>query len=69
MVKNVGTVDKVIRVFVGVLATIGAFLVSGTVLKVVLAILAIAMFFTAISGYCALYQVFGISTCKVENKR
>ncbi len=69
MVKNVGTVDRVIRVFIGVLAAIVAFLVSSTVLKVILAILAIVMFFTAISGYCALYQVFGISTCKVENKR
>ncbi len=41
MVKNVGTVDRMIRVFIGVLAAIGVFLVSSTVLKVILATLAI----------------------------
>jgi energy-coupling factor transporter transmembrane protein EcfT len=63
MVKNVGTVDKIVRVIVGILALVGVFLVSGTVLKVILGIVAILMFFTAITGYCGLYRVLGISTC------
>jgi hypothetical protein len=63
MVKNVGTVDKIVRVIVGILALVGVFLVSGTVLKVILGIVAILMFFTAITGYCALYRFLGISTC------
>jgi len=69
MVKNVGTVDKIVRLIVGILALVGVFLVSGTVLKVILGIVAILMFFTAITGYCALYQVLGISTCPTGGKK
>ena len=65
MVKNVGTVDKIGRVIVGILALVGAFLVSGTVLKVILGIVAILMFFTAITGYCVPCQVLGISRCPI----
>ncbi len=69
MVKNVGTIDKIVRVIVGILALVGAFLVSGTVLKVILGIVAILMFFTAITGYCGLYRVLGISTCPTGGKK
>jgi energy-coupling factor transporter transmembrane protein EcfT len=69
MVKNVGTVDKIVRVIVGILALVGVFLVSGTVLKVILGIVAILMFFTAITGYCGLYRVLGISTCPTGGEK
>ena len=69
MVKNVGTVDKIVRVIVGILALVGVFLVSGMVLKVILGIVAILMFFTSITGYCALYRVLGISTCPMGGKK
>jgi hypothetical protein len=69
MVKNVGTVDKIVRVIVGILALVGVFLVSGTVLKVILGIVAISMFFTAITGYCGLYRVLGISTCPTGGEK
>jgi hypothetical protein len=69
MVKNVGTVDKIVRVIMGILALVGVFLVSGTVLKVILGIVAISMFFTAITGYCGLYRVLGISTCPTGGKK
>jgi membrane-bound ClpP family serine protease len=69
MVKNVGTVDRIVRVIVGILALVGAFLVSGTALKVILGIVAISMFFTAITGYCGIYRVLGISTCPTGGKK
>ena len=69
MVKNVGKVDKIVRVIAGILALVGVFLVSGTVLKVMLGIVAILMFFTAITGYCGLYQFLGISTCPTGGKK
>jgi len=69
MVKNVGTVDKIVRVIVGILALVGVFIVSGTVLKVILGIVAILMFFTAVTGYCGLYRVLGISTCPTGGKK
>jgi hypothetical protein len=48
---------------------VGVFLVSGMVLKVILGIVAILMFFTAITGYCGLYQFLGISTCPTGGKK
>ena len=69
MVKNVGTVDRVIRAILGILFLVGAFLVMGTVFKVILAILAIVMLFTAITQYCPLYKIFGMSTCPLEGKK
>ena len=69
MLNNVGTVDKIVRMILGILAMVGVFLVSGTVLKVILGIVAILMFFTAITGYCALYRFLGISTCPTGGKK
>ncbi len=66
MKRNIGTVDRVIRVIVGLLALGGIFLVSATWLKVVLGIVGIVMLFTAATGFCGLYTLFGISTCPAK---
>jgi membrane-bound ClpP family serine protease len=65
MVKNVGSVGRIVMLIVGILAMVGVFLVSGTVLKVILGIVAILMFFTAITEYCVPCQVLGISRCPI----
>lgn len=66
MKKNIGKVDKVVRLILGVILGIAAvFLVSG-VWQIVLGILAGAMFFTAISGSCYFYTLLGINTCKIK---
>ncbi|MEO0139512.1 MAG: DUF2892 domain-containing protein [candidate division WOR-3 bacterium] len=66
MKRNVGTVDRVIRVIVGLLAFGGIFFVSTIWLKVLLGIVGIVMLFTAATGFCALYTLFGISTCPAK---
>ena len=63
MKKNVGTVDKVIRVVVGLLI-----IVMGIVYKSWWGIIGLIPLLTAITGTCLLYLPFGISTCKVETK-
>jgi hypothetical protein len=59
MKKNVGTIDRVIRVVVGlIIFTVGYYYSSWWGLVGLLPIL------TAIIGYCPPYQLFGINTCR-----
>jgi len=63
MKKNVGKIDKIIRVVIGVLFIIAASIWSWWLL--IPAVISIA---TAAMGTCALYTLFGINTCKFEPK-
>lgn len=63
MKKNVGKTDKVIRIIIGVLFIVAAYLWTWWLL-----IPAFISIVTAFTGFCALYSLFGINTCKLENK-
>ncbi|MGC9151297.1 MAG: YgaP family membrane protein [Microbacter sp.] len=69
MKKNVGAVDKVIRVIIAALLVILYFanVIHGT-LGIILLIVAAVLLITAFTGFCGLYVLFGISTCKKEKK-
>ena len=59
MKKNIGSVDKVIRVIVGL-----AIILWGIFDKSWLGLIGLVPLFTALSGVCLLYLPFGISTKK-----
>lgn len=63
MKQNVGTVDRVIRVILG-LAIIGL----GIGFKSWLGVIGLVPLLTAAIGWCPLYLPFGISTCKVKSR-
>lgn len=65
MKKNIGSVDRFIRILVAVLITILYFTnqISGTV-AIVLGVLAIVFVATSFMRFCPLYLPFGISTNK-----
>ncbi|MEI8047915.1 MAG: DUF2892 domain-containing protein [Bacteroidota bacterium] len=67
MKKNMGTVDKIIRLAVAAIFIILNFtnVISGT-LGVVLLILAIVFAITSFLSFCPLYLPFGINTDKKE---
>ena len=69
MKKNMGTIDKVIRVLVAVVILVLYFthVISGT-LAVILLILAAVFVVTSLLGLCPLYLLFGLST-KEKHKR
>ena len=61
--KNMGTIDRVIRLAV-VAAVIGAYglgLIGGT-LALVLGAIAVILLLTSITGTCPAYMPFGLST-------
>jgi hypothetical protein len=65
MKKNMGTIDKVIRILIAVVITILFFtnVISGT-LGIVLIALALIFVITSFISFCPLYLPFGINTCK-----
>ena len=67
MKKNLGSVDKIIRLIVAALLAVLFFtgVIEG-VLGVVLVVLAAVFVLTSLISFCPLYAPFGISTCKKE---
>lgn len=65
MKKNIGTMDRNIRIAVAVIIAILylAHVITG-VLAIVLSAAAVVFLLTAVLGVCPLYLPFGINTCK-----
>lgn len=62
MNKNVGTVDRIIRLVLG-LVLIGLAIYWKCWFCGVIGLI---LLFTAALGWCGLYKVFGVSTCKIK---
>ena len=58
--------DRRTRAITGIIVFIAACLLLNGWIKIVATVIGIILIFTAITGYCALYQVFRISTHKKE---
>lgn len=70
MTTNESTVDRIIRLVIGIAAFVAAFAVGiGTVGGIILAVVGVIMLVTAAVGFCPLYRIFGMSTCKVPQHR
>tara|TARA_R110002167_G_scaffold205954_8_gene409960 strand:+ start:2677 stop:2889 length:213 start_codon:yes stop_codon:yes gene_type:complete len=69
MKTNMGGLDKVIRLTVAVLIGIMVYkdMISGTLSYILLAIAAIFAL-TSLVGFCPLYGLFGMNTCKMRHK-
>jgi len=66
MNKNTGNADRAVRVSVAVVAVVAAALLGfGSWGSIVLLVVAAVLLVTAAVGFCPLYRVFGINTCKV----
>ena len=59
MNKNIGTADSVIRIIIGLVI-----IALGIYYKSCWALVAIIPLGTAVIGFCGLYTLFGINTCK-----
>jgi hypothetical protein len=68
MKKNMGSIDKTIRLLVAVLLVVLYFLgvVEGVVGTIAL-IVAAVFILTSVISFCPLYAVFGINTCKTKS--
>ena len=67
MSRNESGLDRIIRVVIAIAAVAGAAAVGfGSVGAWILLVVAGIMLVTAVTGFCPLYRVFGVSTCKVR---
>ena len=67
MKKNMGSADKIIRIIVAIVAAVLFFTgtVAGT-LGIVLMVVAGIFLLTSLTGFCPIYAILGIGTCKVK---
>jgi uncharacterized membrane protein len=70
MKKNMGNVDKIIRIIIAVVFAVLYFTntISGT-LGLVLVVLAGVFVLTSLISFCPLYAIFGLSSCPVKEKK
>lgn len=69
MKKNMGLVDRIVRVLIVILILELDYenIISETLSNMLLILVSILMF-TAITGFCPLYKLIGVSTCKYKNQ-
>jgi hypothetical protein len=67
MTRNVGTMDRALRALIGILALLGAFAFGWFPGWMVWAAAAVGviMLVTAAVGFCPLYRLVGINTCRI----
>lgn len=69
MKKNVGILDKVIRITFAVIVTVLYFMnIIPSTLGILLMIFAGVFLATSLISFCPLYSIFGINTCRIKNK-
>lgn len=69
MTSNVGNIDRVIRLIIGIVALTSVFVgpFSGAGWEsLVLGFVGVIMISTSAIKFCPLYRVFGIRTCKTQ---
>lgn len=66
MTCNVGRTDKIVRVIIGLALLSLLFFLHGNIRFI--GLIGIIPLLTAYFGYCPLYRVFGIDTCKITKK-
>ncbi len=69
MKKNMGSADRAIRLVIAAIIAVLFFsgAITGTV-ATVLAIIGLVFVLTSLMGFCPLYALFGMSTCKTKIK-
>ena len=66
MKKNIGTIDRVVRVLIGIACLVGAYFLAVILFKVILLLLGIFAIYEALAGWCAFYMLIGRNTCPIE---
>ncbi len=64
-IRNAGRPDRIARVIVGVVLLVAAFF-TPHVVAIILAIIGAISVITGLTGFCLIYRLFGINTCRVK---
>ena len=67
MTRNLSTTDRALRVVFALVLGLTAFITGvGSLLGIVMLVVAGVLVVTASVGFCPLYRVLGLSTCPVQ---
>lgn len=64
--KNEGVIDRLVRLAIAEILVLGAYFWLAGAWQITFYVAGIISLFTAITGFCALYKVFGIKTLQTE---
>ena len=66
--RNESDLDRLLRLIVGVALIFLALLNNSldSTIKVIFIIFAMALIFTALTGFCGIYRLLGITTCPIK---
>jgi hypothetical protein len=65
MTKNVGSIDRIVRIVLGLVLLAIAFFAGFTTWTTIGAIAGVVFIATAGMKFCPMYRIFGIQTCKM----
>jgi hypothetical protein len=68
MIKNVGKIDRLVRIVVG-LALLSMLIFAGGNWKWLAGLAGLVLLGTAVVGWCPAYGALGIKTCPTEDRR
>jgi hypothetical protein len=63
--KNIGEIDRVIRIIAGLALGFAAYKAAGPAVYILGAAAVIALA-TGLVGWCGLYTLLGVNTCKID---
>jgi apolipoprotein N-acyltransferase len=70
MKPNEGTIDRGLRVVLGIVALVAAFMwlgaSSGTILGILAAVVGAVLLITGVVGFCPAYAIVGLKTCPLN---
>ena len=67
MKKNIGNVDKGVRIFLALILLVGIYIeIVPVPWSIILLVVSGVLVLTSFINFCPLYTLFGINTCKVK---
>ena len=66
MKKNIGTIDRIVRLIIAIALFVGVFYVPRGYLKIILSLASVFTLYESLFGWCAFYALIGKNTCPIS---
>lgn len=66
MKKNLGTIDRVLRLVLAIIIGVAIFLTDSIIIQIFLAGLSLFILYEALASWCLLYALIGRNTCPID---
>lgn len=66
MIKNIGIIDRIIRLLIAAVLFFSISFFGNKIIQGTLLVLSVFCVFQSVAGWCPLYAMLGINTCKKQ---